>query len=267
MNTLVANVEGILSLRGLTTRSAHNKYSEWPELSKTMLQELNKAPKGLGHILHFAKAKFQNAENVQILVDGPQSFSLRDSLMATAKKSIDVMSWAIYSDKTGFEAVDLLIKKQSENVKVRVMVDGQTATKPGYTEAVQKLETAGVEVVRYFSPLHSFEGQHRKMIIIDGEHMIAGGLNFGDVYSHKNPDLSVQRWRDTDMYVQGDAVHEGANLFVKVWNDQIQLQSLSLPKMKAPEAPKKKPLKILQSPPRLLSSIMIRPKPKGVLRS
>lgn len=231
INTLVANVEGILSLRGLTKNSQEIKYIEWPELSNLMLSDLNKAPKGMNQILYFAKAKFQSANSIRILVDGPQSFALRDSLMASAKKSIDIMSWAIYSDKTGFEAVDLLIKKKSENLKIRIMIDGQTAMKPGYTEAVQKLENAGIEVVRFFSPLHSFEGQHRKMIIIDGEHLIAGGLNFGDVYSHKNPDLNVPRWRDTDIYTQGEAVTEGSNLFAKVWNEQISLQTLSLEKM------------------------------------
>ncbi len=228
VSTLMANVEGILSLRGLSNKSAKNKYVEWPELSDSMLADLNKSPSGMKHILDFSQTKFRSASNLKILVDGPQSFAMRDSLIASAKKSIDIMSWAIYSDKTGFEAADLLIKKKAENISIRIIVDGQTAMKPGYTEAVQKLEKAGVEVIRYYSTFHTFEGQHRKMIIIDGEHMIAGGLNFGDVYSHKNPDLNVPRWRDTDVYLQGDAVVEGSNLFAKVWNDQIRLQSLSL---------------------------------------
>ncbi|MNS91529.1 Major cardiolipin synthase ClsA [compost metagenome] len=204
---------------------------EWPALSETMKNRLDLSPKGLENILYFANAKESSVREVRLLVDGPQSFVVRDSLMAEAKKSIDVMSWAIYSDKTGFEAADLLIKKHLQGVKVRVIVDGQVATRPGYTEAVQKLEQAGVQVIRWTSATHPFAGQHRKMLIVDGEHMVAGGLNFGDVYSHKNADPKVAKWRDTDIYVQGDAVKEGSHLFAEIWNEQVTEKNLSYEKM------------------------------------
>ncbi|QDK44784.1 hypothetical protein DOM22_06200 [Bdellovibrio sp. ZAP7] len=225
IETAVSNIEGVLALRGLTNPSV--KYVEWSALSKTMTERLDKSPAGLDNILHFAKSEFHKTSKVQILIDGEQSFALRDSLMSKAKKSIDVMTWAVYSDKTGFEAADLLIAKHKSGVKVRLIVDGQVAKKPGYTEVVQKMEQAGIEVVRWTNPSHVFEGQHRKMLIIDGEHVISGGLNFGDVYSHKNPDMNVPRWRDTDVYVQGESVNESRRLFADVWNQQVKEKNLS----------------------------------------
>lgn len=227
VETVVSSLEGILALRGMTTSSAKVQYTEWPALSNIMTSRLNQSPGGLENILHFAKTKFDSSSKVKLLLNGPESFSLRDTLMTNAKKSIDVLTWAIYSDKTGFEAADLLIKKHLSGVKVRVMVDGQVANRPGYTEAVQKIEQAGIEVIRWTSESHTFQGQHRKMLIIDGEHIIAGGLNFGDVYSHKNPDNTVPRWRDTDVYIQGDAVNEGRRLFADLWNQQIGEKNLN----------------------------------------
>lgn len=232
VHTLISNVEGLLALRGLTKNAQHIQYTEWPALSATMKARLDASPRGLENILHFANAKESSVTNLKILVNGPESFAVRDALMTKAKKSIDILSWAIYADKTGFEAADLLIQKHREGVKVRVMIDGQVSVKPGYNEAVQKLEKAGIEVIRWTSTTHPFEGQHRKMIIIDGEHVIAGGLNFGDVYSHKNPDPKVSRWRDTDFYFQGEAVAESLKLFAKLWNEQVTSRGLSFQQMK-----------------------------------
>jgi cardiolipin synthase len=225
--TLISNVEGLLALRGMTPTTATVKYTEWPALSAAMQARLDQSPAGLENILYFAEAKPRAADQVKILVNGPASFAMRDSLMAKAKKSIDILSWAVYSDMTGFAAAELLIQKHQEGVHVRVVIDGQVAAKAGYTEAVQKMEKAGIEVVRWISKTHSFEGQHRKMMIIDGEHIIAGGLNFGDVYSHKNPDLKIPRWRDTDVYLHGEVVAEGMNLFARVWNEQVRDQKLA----------------------------------------
>lgn len=225
LSTLVGNIEGLLTLRGLTAKSAGTKYLEWPELSQKMKARLDQSPAGLENIAHFANTKFQNARSIKLLVDGPESFAMRDSLIAGATKSIRILSWAFYADQTGFAAADLLIQKHQSGVPVQVMIDGQVAKNPGYREAIQKMEKAGVEVIR------SSTGQHRKMIIVDNEHMIAGGLNFGDVYSHKNPDPSVARWRDTDIYVQGAPVQEGTKLFGKLWNREVVAQNLSYQKV------------------------------------
>jgi cardiolipin synthase len=234
--TMMDAVEGVLAIRGLTKKAAQIQYKEWPVLSQEMKVRLDQSPPGLENLLFFAKAKEHPAKNLKILVNGPASFAARDSLMAGAQKSIDILTWAIYSDKTGFEAAELLIKKHRSGVKVRVIVDGQVAQKPGYNEAVQKLEQAGIEVVRWFSKTHPFEGQHRKIMIIDGEHVIAGGLNFGDVYSHKNPDPSVAKWRDTDFYFQGEAAIEGSRLFANIWNEQVLLHQKPYEQIKVPLA-------------------------------
>ncbi len=233
LETAVGTIEGVLSLRGLTNSAV--KYVEWSTLSKTMTERLDKSPAGLDNILHFSKSEFLRTSEARLLIDGEQSFPLRDKLMSGAKKSIDIMTWAVYSDKTGFEAADLLISKHKGGVKVRLIVDGQVAMKPGYTEAVQKMEQAGIEVIRWTSSSHAFQGQHRKMLIIDGEHVIAGGLNFGDVYSHKNPDTNVPRWRDTDIYLQGDAVNVSRRLFAEVWNQQVKEKNLSFKEIRVRE--------------------------------
>jgi cardiolipin synthase len=114
-----------------------------------------------------------------------------------------------------------MIAKVKEGVKVRLIVDGKVNHYFGYSERVKDLEAAGVEVIRWEHPEVSYLIQHRKIMFIDGKSYIAGGINIGDTYSHQNPDTSVQRWRDTDIYVEGDAVAEAYRLFAKIWNQQI----------------------------------------------
>lgn len=227
--SLIGTITATVQLRGLVPETSDVHYREWTELSKEIERKLNEAPKGFQGILHFAKSKWMFAKEVKPLVDGVESFKKRWELIKQATKSIDIIVWSIYDDITGFETVDLLIKKHQENVKVRVIVDGQVAQTPGHREAVKKLQEAGIEVILWQSKLLPFVGQHRKMIIVDGKHVIAGGLNFGDVYSHMNPDSD--HWHDLDIYFAGKAVEAAMELYRKLWNKQIDMGIASYKKI------------------------------------
>jgi cardiolipin synthase len=80
-------------------------------------------------------------------------------------------------------------------------------------------------VITWRNPSRPFDGQHRKLTIVDGARMIAGGRNIGDAYSHLNEE-EERAWRDTDMYVTGPAVAAARDLFARVWNDQIATREL-----------------------------------------
>jgi cardiolipin synthase len=234
---LISSVEGTLRLRGLTADSKSNEYLEWSVLSNKMIEKIN-ADQINPDILSLSKSSWVNTRAVEILVNGPASFAKREMIMNAASESINILTWSIYDDLTGAESVDLLIgrKKQNPNLKIRVIVDGQVAATSGHGDQVKRLEDSGIEVIRWFSKTKPFAGQHRKMIVVDNKQMIAGGLNMGDVYSHKNPDLKIARWRDTDIYVDGSGAAEGNRLFAQIWNEQVTLRKLPLAKINAPLA-------------------------------
>lgn len=220
---LQKSIEAVVGLRGLTKITAGNKYFEWSALSQLMNNKINQSTSGQDHILDLADSKWLNTKSVMPLIDGEASFAKRDLLMKNAKKSINILTWSIYDDLTGQQTVDLLIKRKSENknLKIRVIVDGQVSYTSGHGDQLKRLEASGIEVIRWISSKLDYVGQHRKMMIVDGQSVIAGGMNFGDVYSHKNPDLNVPRWRDTDLLIEGDAAVEADNFFAKIWNDQL----------------------------------------------
>lgn len=238
ISTLVSTITSTVQLRGLTTQTKHVQYVEWQERREKIKVELDNSPKGLKNILYFAKSKWGSAKEIRVLVDGEASFARRDELMKNAQESIEILTWSLYDDMTGYQAVDLLIAQKNKNkkIKIRVVVDGQIAENEGHRDAVKRLEDNGIEVIRWRSASNPYEGQHRKMIIVDGEHVIAGGLNFGDVYSHKNPDPEVARWRDTDIYARGGSFAINAKkLFAEIWNQQIDSGIVNFKKIKQSE--------------------------------
>lgn len=225
IKALVGAITSVVQIRGLDNTDAGYSYKEWVDLSFDLEKTLNRSKST--DILEFAGTHWTTSNEVKQLINGPDSFQLKDSLILNAKKSIDVLTWSIYDDFTGSEAMKMFLKKQKQDhVKVRIIVDGQVASTAGHGNYVTQLEKEGIEVVRWFNKKSPFYGQHRKMIIIDDQHVIAGGMNFGDVYSHKNPS-EKSKWRDTDFYFNGNSAIEAKNLFAHLWNEQVRSFNLN----------------------------------------
>ena len=235
LSTVDATIGSTASLRKFTKQS-------WKGLSAELANKLNKFEKDvnnqsrlsdnhfLAELANVANSGFYPAGNVKLLVNGPASFSLRDSAMAKAKESINMITWAVIDDKTGRELADLLIKKSKEGLSVRLIVDGQVSYRAGYKEQVERMEKNGVSVMRWFNPDAPFMGQHRKILIIDEALTIMGGMNPGDTYSHKAGEAK-NLWLDTDVALQGEAAEQTQKLFATIWNKQIAQQKLSLKKI------------------------------------
>ena len=202
-----------------------NKF-EMNKKSQTRLSDAN----FMRELLDAANAKFHATQNTRLLVDGPASFKLRDQKIKDAKKTINMITWAVIDDKTGTELADLMIAKAKEGVKARIIVDGQVSYRPHYSEQVKRMETNGVQVIRWMNPDAGFMGQHRKMLVIDDQFAVMGGMNPGDTYSHKAGE-GKDLWRDTDVAFEGAAAQEAQDLFIHLWNKQIDQRKLKLSKV------------------------------------
>ena len=237
-NEMVDQAAGMIDAqfreRGLTPDTVGAVYVDWPELSAQHLaavRDTQAPPRMVGGLSLLTDptfvaeletlqgAKFVSGNAVKVLNDGPESFAERDRMIAGAKDSIHLMSWAFYDDKTGLETARALIEKAKEGVDVKVIVDGQVSVKGHHDAPIRLLEDSGVSVVRWRDADRPYDGNHRKMMIVDGQEAVIGGLNIGDVYSHK---AGETKWRDTDVLLAGPAVDEGAKLFARLWNEQVE---------------------------------------------
>ncbi|MFA5506859.1 MAG: phosphatidylserine/phosphatidylglycerophosphate/cardiolipin synthase family protein [Vulcanimicrobiota bacterium] len=237
-NDMVDQAAGMIDAqfreRGMTPDTVGTVYVDWPELSAAHLRAVRdtqappRMPGGLSLLTDpvfvaemeaLQGAKFLPGNSVKVLNDGPASFAERDRMIDEAKTSIQLMSWAFYDDLTGWETARKLAEKAEQGVDVKVLVDGQVSQKSHHNAPISFLEESGVEVVRWRDPERPYDGNHRKMMIVDGREAVIGGINLGDVYSHKAGDV---KWRDTDVLLTGPAVDEGSKLFARLWNTQVQ---------------------------------------------
>ena len=240
VNDLVNQASGMIDAqfreRGMTPDTQGAVYVDWSELSArhlTAVRSSQAPPRMAGSVSlltdktflseleNLQGAKFRDENSVKPLNDGPASFAERDRLIDGAQESIHLLSWAIYDDETGWETVRKLVEKKNDGVDVKVMVDGQVSEGSHHDAPVSFLEDNGVPVIRWRDAERPYDGNHRKMMVVDGKEAVIGGLNIGDVYSHKHGE---KKWRDTDILIEGPAVDDGASLFADLWNEQAVSQ-------------------------------------------
>jgi cardiolipin synthase len=159
-------------------------------------------------------ARFTSGNSARFLINGPASFEVKDALIRSAKKSLLISSWAFYDDTTGYQAAQMLIAKKREGVDVKVMLDKKVLAGHG-KKVVKMMKDAGIEVLA-IKESRANDIWHVKVMIADDQYAVAGGMNFGDVYSHKGGTIL---WRDTDIVYSGPAVLESRRLLAQVWND------------------------------------------------
>ena len=79
---------------------------------------------------------------------------------------------------------------------------------------------------------------HRKIAVIDDRIGFLGGVNINDKYI--NPNALGLYWRDTHLYLEGEAVQELQYLFVSDWylvsSEKIDLAQIRLEEQMNPKA-------------------------------
>jgi len=172
-----------------------------------------------------SRAAFLDGNSSDFLINGEISFAVKDSLIKNARKSIYIGSYSFHDDVTGFETARMLAAKRREGVEVKVILDRKVIHTAG-ARAVKIMEEAGVEVLRYMDKKRKGDYWHMKMLMVDDQYAIVGGMNYSDHYSHKNPD--GPKWRDTDVLYTGPAAAETRRIFADIWNSEVEKGGLKL---------------------------------------
>src|SRR5215510_8174602 len=154
---------------------------------------------------------------------GAASFQRRLELIESAKQSIALEFFIYNVDDAARLLTQALMKKAREGVQVRILVDFSAPVfelKPAYARV---LGEAGVKV-RYYNTsavyrLISIQHRsHRKLLIIDGDTVLAGGRNIGNDYF----DLSDHyNFLDSDFEVSGPIVKTVLESFDVYWNSHL----------------------------------------------
>ena len=143
----------------------------------------------------------ENAEPV-FYFEGDDYFAALERAVLGARSSIDVEIYYFAADRTGVRFSDLLIRKVSEGVRVRLIYD-EIGCRGTPDDFFLKLDHAGVQV-KAFHPwmelgVNLTRRTHRKFVVIDGAVSFLGGFNLADEYSREA--TGDEAWRDTGVRV------------------------------------------------------------------
>ena len=162
---------------------------------------------------------FTNGNHAEILVDGEETYGQILNEIKNAQNYILFQFYIFRFDKVGQAFIEALTKKASEGIRVYFLSDkiGTTSNK----HFIGKLEKAGVQVKVFYSS-RDWESRfqlnfrnHKKLVIVDGEVCITGGLNVGEDYIGRYPDIG--EWRDTAIRIEGPAVQAAQLSFTTDW--------------------------------------------------
>jgi cardiolipin synthase len=163
----------------------------------------------------------------RILIDGRETFAAMFAAMRGARTSINLEYYILEDvESDGLHLSDLLISKRQQGVAVNILYDsfGSGATPP---DLFRRLKDAGVQVVDYnpINPVTFNFRDHRKILVVDGEKAIVGGINLSTSYqtlagSGGAGGKAAPYWRDTDLEIEGPVVAQLQTLFFEHWEQQ-----------------------------------------------
>jgi len=189
---------------------------------------------------------------VDVLNNGEATFEAIINSLKNAKNFIHLQYYIFDEDEIGNRILDILKKKASEGVEVRMIVDdvGSWELKRAF---FKKLQKCGIEIYSFltvrFPSLTSKVNyrNHRKILVVDGEVGFLGGINVADRYIKGNPIYGI--WRDMHIRISGDAVNALHSVFLIDWYFVSQ-KDIADPKYFPHKEPEDdKPIQIVTSGP------------------
>ncbi len=177
--------------------------------------------KGLVKFIHEAQNTAMGLNKCLLLNNGEEKFPEVLRSLENAGKFIHMEYYAWENDINGNLIKEVLIRKQKQGVKVRIMYDAYASRKIK-GNIVKELRSAGCEIYPIIKIKITLTANrlnyrdHRKIIIIDGHTGFIGGINISDRY-----DNSIDTklfWRDTHMKITGQNVLSMQKHFVINWN-------------------------------------------------
>ena len=142
--------------------------------------------------------------------------------LRSAKKFI-FLEYFIKEGKMWEDVLEILEKKASEGVEVRLAYDGTNEFLNLPHKYPKFMEEKGIKC-KTFDPLRPFVStefnyrDHRKIMVVDGEVAYTGGVNLADEYINIDPPFGV--WKDNALRVTGPGVATFTRMFLECWNSR-----------------------------------------------
>lgn len=197
-----------------------------------------------------------DGNSLSFITSGEDAYARLMAMIRSAKKSIYITTFILGRDSVGKDIVDALAQKAAEGVEVKLLLDalGCFKSRWGFVNPIRK---AGGEVGIFLPilPIHrkwsTHLRNHRKLVIIDGETAMLGGLNLAKEYMGPTP--NKKRWADMAVIIDGPSVTDYQDIFAADWffttGRQPEMPEPSEVRKKDPREPGEGALQVVASGP------------------
>lgn len=162
-----------------------------------------------------------------ICKDGVDSFSHLLQMLQEAQESIYILTYIFGQDAVTRKIIEILTAKAAAGVEVKLLIDAfgsqSLEFRPGF---LKSLEAAGGEYHFFMSlikePMNSKLNlrNHRKMIVVDHDKVMSGGINISASYLAL--DHNARLWRDLSFILQGAAAIQYEEIFRYDWESDAK---------------------------------------------
>ncbi len=162
---------------------------------------------------------YDRAESIKLLHSGSEYFDALCEAIKLAKRNIHLHTYIFSSDKTGERVKTQLINASCRGVKVFLLLDSY-GSKDYSDQDIQSMKESGI-ILRFFSPGYRDQpfrlGRrlHHKLVVIDDDEAIVGGLNISDNYSGYD---GKKPWLDYAVHIHGEVCKKLSRVAMSLFN-------------------------------------------------
>ena len=171
-----------------------------------------------------ARKPYIGGHHVKLIHSGEEYFSVLVDLIRGARLTVQIHVYILETDKTGITILDELVIAHNRGVKVFLLMDGFGSYNFD-TTLLEKYKSKGVNL-KYFHPFSYFNigkiGRrlHHKVIIIDSEKVLLGGINISNKY---HGTATEKPWLDYAVLVEGSIASHIEKFACKFGNESTAM--------------------------------------------
>jgi cardiolipin synthase C len=163
------------------------------------------------------------ADRVRILETDRGAAEARVEMVLAAREEILAEYFIVGDDPFSLTSLSLLRDAARQGIKVRMIVDAQWNKIPRPVQA--HLLAEGIEMRLYhpfrLDKLHWITRRmHDKLLVVDGQALLAGGRNIESPYFGLGRQLRRRNYIDVDLQVEGDSAAEARRYFLELWESR-----------------------------------------------
>jgi cardiolipin synthase A/B len=163
----------------------------------------------------------RGGNSVEMHFSGESAYAELMATIERAQRTIHITTFILGRKEVGRSIVELLTRKASEGVRVRLLLDSLGCF---YTRrrSLRPLQRAGGQV-GWFLPVLPLRRRwsanlrnHRKIVVADGREAMVGGMNLDYRFMGPRPDPA--RFIDSAVFLKGPAVADIDKVFANDWH-------------------------------------------------